>query len=82
MGHWITVAPNSGKSGTTLHLCTGGRREKGNTGIGFRVDSLDKTYKQLGKAGVKFTQPPVDKGWGAFAMFKDPDGNVFWLFPG
>src|SRR5208283_5416404 len=76
-GHWITVAPKGGK--TVLHLCESKRLEKGNTGISFVVDNLDRTYEQLSKKGVRFTQKPVDKGWGKFAFFADQDGNEFWL---
>ncbi|HUC39100.1 MAG TPA: VOC family protein [Candidatus Acidoferrum sp.] len=82
MGHWITVAPKSAKKGASLiHLCEG-KLEPGNTGIGMWADDIDKTYKQLSKNGVAFTQKPIDKGWGKYAMFKDPDRNVFWLFEG
>jgi predicted enzyme related to lactoylglutathione lyase len=78
-GHWITVMPKGSK--TLLHLCEASKSklERGNTGISFAVDDLDKTYEQMSRKGIKFTQKPVDKGWGKFAMFSDPDGNVFWL---
>jgi len=76
-GHWITVVPRGGK--TVLHLCESKRAERGNTGISFVVDDLDRTYRQFSKRGVRFTQRPVDKGWGKFAMFADQDGNIFWL---
>lgn len=76
-GHWITVVPRGGK--TVLHLCESKRLERGNTGIGFVVDDIDKTYSQLSRKGVRFTQKPIDRGWGKYAMFADPDGNVFWL---
>ena len=77
-GHWLTVAPK-GSKGPVLHLCKTTPLEEGNTGILFRVDDLNKTCEELAKKGVKFTHPPKDEGWGAFAMFADPDGNVFWL---
>jgi catechol 2,3-dioxygenase-like lactoylglutathione lyase family enzyme len=76
--HWITVAPKGSK--TLLHLCESDRLEFGNTGIGFETDSVDKSYKELSKKGVEFTRKPEDEGWGKSAMFKDLDGNVFWLF--
>jgi predicted enzyme related to lactoylglutathione lyase len=77
-GHWITVAPK-GSKGPVLHLCKTTPLEEGNTGILFHVDDLNKTYKELSRKGVKFTHPPKDEGWGAFAMLSDPDGNIFWL---
>lgn len=30
--------------------------------------------------GVEFTEKPKKEPWGYYAMFKDPDGNEFWLF--
>jgi len=78
-GHWITVAPKG--SVTVLHLCEGEPIEKGNTGIALRTKDLDKTYKELKAKGVKFPHPPKDDGWGSYAQFEDPDGNVIWLNP-
>ncbi len=77
-GHWVTVAPKNSR-GFVLHLCNTRPLEKGNTGIAFLVDDLNKTYEDLSKRGVKFTKKPVDEGWGPYAMLKDPDGNEFWL---
>jgi lactoylglutathione lyase len=79
MEHWVTVVPK-GARGPELHLCKTKPAEKGNTGIAFSTDNLDKTYKELSKKGVKFTVKPKDEGWGPYAMFADLDGNVFWLF--
>jgi catechol 2,3-dioxygenase-like lactoylglutathione lyase family enzyme len=78
-GHWVTVAPKG--SGVVLHLCETTPLEPGNTGIAFRVDDLDETYKELSGRGVEFTRKPTKAEWGTFAMFKDPDGNEFWLLP-
>jgi lactoylglutathione lyase len=76
--HWITMtAP--GNKGFEIHLCETKPLEKGNTGILFRVDDLDKTYSELSRKGVRFSQKPVDKGWGKYALMKDLDGNVFWM---
>jgi lactoylglutathione lyase len=79
-GHWVTVAPK-GVKGPALHLCETTPSEEGNTGILFRVDDLNRTYEELAKNGVEFTKKPRDDGWGPYAMFKDLDGNVFWLEP-
>ena len=79
MEHWVTVIPK-GARGPELHLCKTRPLEKGNTGIAFTTDNLDKTYQELSKKGVKFTVKPKDEGWGPYAMFADLDGNVFWLF--
>ena len=42
-------------------------------------DDLEKTYEEYKARGVEFTTPPTKQFWGAFAMFKDPDGNTFVL---
>jgi lactoylglutathione lyase len=76
--HWITVAPR-GTRDFEIHLCETKPLEKGNTGIVFRVDDLNKEYQALSAKGVKFEKKPVDEGWGAYALMKDIDGNVFWL---
>jgi len=78
-GHWITVAPKD--SNIVLHLCEHKPLEQGNTGIAFSVDDLDKTYKEMSVKGVEFTAKPTKAEWGTYAMFKDPDGNEFWLMP-
>ncbi len=77
-GHWITVGPHNAT--TVLHLCEG-KLEPGNTGIGLIVDDVKKTYEELSKKGVSFTKKPADEGFGLYAMFKDIDGNEFWITP-
>ncbi len=50
------------------------------TGIGLVCDDIHLTYEKLRAAGVEFEQPPQDQPWGGvLALFKDPDGNVFYL---
>jgi len=78
-GHWVTVAPKG--SDVILHLCEAKQLEPGNTGICFRVDNIDETYKEMSGKGVEFTVKPTKEEWGTYAMFKDPDGNEFWLMP-
>ena len=78
-GHWITVSPKG--SETVLHLCESKKPEKGNTGIALSASNLNKTCEELKAKGVKFPHPPKDDGWGVFAQFEDPDGNVIWLYP-
>ncbi|HUK28021.1 MAG TPA: VOC family protein [Candidatus Acidoferrales bacterium] len=78
-GHWVTVAPKG--SEVVLHLCESKPLEQGNTGIAFSVDDLDSVYKELSGKGVEFTVKPTKEEWGSYAMFKDPDGNEFWIMP-
>lgn len=40
-------------------------------------DDLEKTFTQLVSRGVEFTTPPTEAPWGAYAIFKDIDGNRF-----
>ncbi len=77
-GHWVTVGPAGAT--TVIHLCEA-QLEPGNTGIGLVCEDLQKTYKELTGKGVEFTKKPADDGFGMYAMFKDPDGNEFWLTP-
>lgn len=77
--HWTVVAPPGWATG--LHLCEGGELEPGNTGILLYADDFEGTVDELKKKGVEFTQEPKKEEWGTYAMFKDPDGNVFWLMP-
>ena len=78
-GHWITVAPKG--SSVVIHLCETTPLEQGNTGIAFYVDDLDEAYREMSSKGVEFTTKPKKTEWGTYAMFKDPDGNEFWLYP-
>ena len=32
-----------------------------------------------GKLGVEFTTPTTKEDWATYAMFKDPDGNEFYI---
>ena len=45
----------------------------------FACDDVRAAYRQLGARGVTFTSEPKEQSWGAFAIFKDPDGNQFVL---
>lgn len=78
--HWTVVGPKDCPSGT--HLCEMESLEPGNTGIVLRTHDFNGTVRQLKQRGVEFTQEPKTEPWGTCAMFKDPDGNEFWLMPG
>ena len=50
------------------------------TGIGFGVEDLVASHRDLAAKGVAFVMPPEKQPWGGFmAMFRDPDGNTFYL---
>ncbi|HKW43636.1 MAG TPA: VOC family protein [Thermoplasmata archaeon] len=77
-GHWITVAPK--RENIAIHLCAGYYDlEPGNTGISFVTKDAKSEEAALRKLGVQFTTPTTKEDWGTFAVFKDPDGNEFWL---
>lgn len=42
-------------------------------------DDVEATHRQLSERGVEFVSPPTKQHWGAFAIFRDPDGNQFVL---
>ena len=50
------------------------------TGIGFVTRDIRATYEELRAAGIEFEMPPTEQPWGGIlSLFKDPDGNVFYL---
>jgi uncharacterized glyoxalase superfamily protein PhnB len=45
---------------------------------------VEATYQELKRKGVEFTRELGKAEWNEnmkYAMFKDPDGNEFWLMP-
>jgi catechol 2,3-dioxygenase-like lactoylglutathione lyase family enzyme len=77
-GHWITVAPK--RENMAFHLCEGFYElEPGNTGISFASKDVKKEEATLRKLGVEFTTPTTKEDWATYAMFKDPDGNEFYI---
>ena len=53
------------------------------TGVVFVIDDIDSAYADLSGKGVEFEMPPTEQPWGGtLALFKDPDGNVYYLDPG
>ena len=54
----------------------------GNTGLGICCDDVLKVASQLKKKGVVFTEDVKKEDWGTYGMFKDLDGNEFWLLEG
>ncbi len=58
----------------------GGELVGRHTGIGFGVEDLAASHRRLEAQGVEFTMAPEKQPWGGFmAMFRDPDGNTFYL---
>ena len=82
MEHWVVVGPRGSPTG--IHLCKGEPLEPGNCGILFYADDVEATCQELKRKGVECTRELGRAEWDEkvkYAMFKDPDGNVFWLMP-
>jgi catechol 2,3-dioxygenase-like lactoylglutathione lyase family enzyme len=80
--HWIVVAPRGSSSG--IHLCPDESLEPGNTGITLHAGDIEGTCRELKAKGVQFARELGKSEWEeslTYAMFKDPDGNMFWLMP-
>jgi catechol 2,3-dioxygenase-like lactoylglutathione lyase family enzyme len=80
--HWVVVAPKGSSVG--IHLCPDEPLELGNTGILFLAADIESTCNELKTKHVEFTRELGKSEWDEsirYAMFKDPDGNVFWLMP-
>lgn len=50
--------------------------ETGGATVAFRVEDLDGTRASLGARGVAFVHEGEVEGYGRFALFPDPDGNL------
>jgi lactoylglutathione lyase len=81
-GHWVTVKPPLSK--TVLHLCARCEEWKndspgGQTGIFITSDDKEKTYRELKVRGVEFSKELTTESFGTYAIFRDLDGNEFWM---
>ena len=80
--HWVTVRPKGSK--LVIHLCEKCEEWEddepgGNTGIGFYSDDKTKTFEELKARGVEFKKGLTTEWFGTYAIFKDLDGNEFWM---
>jgi catechol 2,3-dioxygenase-like lactoylglutathione lyase family enzyme len=46
-------------------------------GLFFATDDVQKSYEELKKRGVEFSQEPTEQPYGIDAGFRDPSGNQF-----
>ena len=63
-GHWVAVRPKGSRM--VLHLCErceerGDDRPGGQTGIGFKSDDKERTYRELKENGVPVEAVPPDR---------------------
>jgi len=77
---WGSDRPG-GRTGVWLHCgeVTIGRHPKSRSLVipASRSDEVEKTYLELKRRGVKFSEELTSTDWGKYAVFKDPDGNEF-----
>jgi catechol 2,3-dioxygenase-like lactoylglutathione lyase family enzyme len=81
-GHWVAVKPEGSK--VLVHLCEkceewGDDQPGGNTGISLASDDQKKAYEELKRRGVDFAVDLKTEWFGTYAIFRDPDGNEFWM---
>jgi predicted enzyme related to lactoylglutathione lyase len=77
---WIELRIPGAPTGLVLFTPDGHEDRIGTfSSISFTTDDIQKTYRELSARGVEFEGPPQTAEWGAFALFKDPDGNSFVL---
>lgn len=83
---WLTISPANNKGvelvlfkaqGPTQELV--GKQAGGLSICSFNVDDCFKTYEEMKKNGVEFTQEPKVEPWGTGAVFKDLYGNNFYM---
>jgi predicted enzyme related to lactoylglutathione lyase len=76
---WVTVAPAGSNTSFTLTHDKSRRPDNdGNrfSGIIIEVEDVYKIREVLKARGIEFTEEPRTMPWGAWAMFKDSEGNV------
>jgi predicted enzyme related to lactoylglutathione lyase len=77
---WIELKIPGAQTGVALFTSDGHEDRIGTfQGISFATDDVAKTYEELTRRGVEFSQGLTEQPWGTFAIFKDLDGNQFVL---
>ncbi len=82
-GRWLEVRTPDRAVTVVLNLRHGeppaARDEIPTCNVFFYCDDLARTYEELTARGVEFPQPPVERPFGWWSMFQDPEGNRFAL---
>ena len=75
---WIELRVPKAETRVVLFTAEGEEKRIGTfMNVSFACDDLDKTYEELKARGVEFNGPPKKEPWGAYAIFKDSEGNSF-----
>jgi predicted enzyme related to lactoylglutathione lyase len=79
-GKWVEVSPPDGQTCLVLYpRSLMPQWEQLKATVVFHCPDVEDTCNWLRAAGVTITAQPKKMPWGTFAMFADPDGNVFGL---
>ena len=79
-GAWLEVAPEG--AGTRVVIFPKSLMPDWNErkpSIVFECDDIHATYESLKDKGVEFEEEPKTMSWGAYATFRDTDGNEYLL---
>jgi lactoylglutathione lyase len=79
-GSWIEVGPPDAESCLVIYpksMMQDWAEHK--PSIVFECEHIQKTFEDMRKRGVQFTQEPTAMPWGPFAIFLDGEGNRYGL---
>jgi predicted enzyme related to lactoylglutathione lyase len=75
---WIELRVPKAETRVVLFTAEGEEKRIGTfMNVSYACDDIDKTYQELKARGVEFNGPPKKEPWGAYAIFKDSEGNSF-----
>ncbi|MDB6147655.1 MAG: Glyoxalase/bleomycin resistance protein/dioxygenase [Spartobacteria bacterium] len=75
---WIELRVPKAETRVVLFTAEGEEKRIGTfMNVSYACEDIDITYKELKARGVEFEGPPKKEPWGAYAIFKDSEGNKF-----
>ena len=75
---WIELRVPKAETRVVLFTAEGEEKRIGTfMNVSYACDDIDKTYAEMKARGVEFNGPPEKEPWGAYAIFKDSEGNRF-----
>ena len=75
---WIELRVPKAETRVVLFTAEGEEKRIGTfMNVSYACDDIDKTYAEMKARGVEFNGPPEKEPWGAYAIFKDSEGNSF-----
>lgn len=76
---WLEVAPEGSSTSLALVTWFDAMPPGSLQGLMLHTDDVHGAYGELVDRGLDFHGPVQTGPWGAYALFADPDGNVFLL---